>query len=331
MNIIQDIVQSFNDAFDLTYDETEESISYNEQVAKALGGDLVTTVPMQQWYAPFAQLNDYRKDNSYNTLSYLSALGYEVAIWELSEYHPEVDVCDTLNGRQFTINELLLNAQHNPPSPIFTLSHPDCFCFLKCFPPNGPEGIPDTAPGLPISRMDNVPYHTMDKYKNKLYKNMFEVYIDSFTLLPPQDKFIAYSSVLKDEKIIKYGYKPEYRRKVTPVALVKDITAFLPLYFRQPLKSSLNGIQVLEGNNFSVVYLNDFNRSFILPSNNLKKFKFSSGKEINSKSLRKGLFISVNNKLGVVRWISPSEFNYYSIADNKNITQKHVDLIQLFR
>jgi len=331
MNIIGDIVQSFNDAFELTTDESEETLSYNEQVAKALGGDLVTTVPMQQWYAPFAQLHDYRKDNSYNTLSYLSDLGYKTAIWELAEAHPEVDICDTLNGRQFTLQELLLNAQHNPPSPIFTLSHPDCLCFLKCFPPNGPEEIPDTAPGLPISRMDETAYHTMSTYKNKLYKNMFEVFIDSFTMLPPKDQFIAYSAINKQEQIVKYGYSSTYRKFLQPVKIVQDMQAFLPLFLRQPIKQNTIGFQVMAGNNFSIVYINDYTRSFILPTRSLNKFKFSSGKEVTSSELKRGDFFVVDDAIGIVRWLDATHVNYFVPKSNSTSTIPHLNTIQLFQ
>lgn len=331
MNIIGDIVQSFNNVFEIAQNETQDDISYNDQVALALGAEQVTAVPLQQWYAPFSQIYDYRKDNSYNTLSYLNSLGYRTAIWELSEYHPKVDVCDTLNGRQFTLDQLLLNAQHYPPSPIFTLSHPDCFCFLKCFPPNSAEEIPDTAPGLPISRMDEKARHTMKAYKNKLYKNMFEVYIDSFTMLPPKDNSIAYSSIDKQEQIVKYGFKATSIKYPQPVKLNATLQAYLPLYLRQPVRENMLGFQIIIRDNFSVVYLNDYNRLFLLPTKSLNKFQFNSGKELESSELKKGDFCVINESLSIVRWNNSKSINVYVPLKNMSKTLSHTTAIKLFQ
>lgn len=329
MNIIGDIVQNINNSFNLLNNEPMEDLQENEQLVDSMGIEQISTIPLQQWYSTFSQQNDYIHDNSYNTLSYLNKLGYTHAIWELCEFHDVPDVCDTLHGRQFTLTELLLNAQHNPPSPIFTLSHPQCFCFLKCFPPNTPEELPDDAPGLPIDRTN--PKLTM-RYKRKLFKNMFEIFIDAFTLLPPQDDVLKYSSK-NIELFQKYaGSKQPTHSYITPVIVNKNINCYLPMHFSRQIEQNTIGCQIKINGGFSVVYVNNLNRLMIIPTQALSKFSFTNGEEINASSVEQGDFIVVDDEtLGIVQYKHNNSFVCYIPEWNNVYELENQQIVRLIK
>lgn len=57
--------------------------------------------------------------------------GYTHCIWQLHESHPRTDICDTLYGTVFKLEDMVLNLQHN--APIFEKSHPGCGCWLLVY------------------------------------------------------------------------------------------------------------------------------------------------------------------------------------------------------
>ena len=314
MDIIGDIVQGLNNSFNLLDNEGIPDLQANEELGEELGIQDIMNVPLQQWFAPFNQIMDYSKDNSYNTLAYLDKLGYTHAIWEVCESHSEQDVCDTLHGRQFTIQELLLNAQHNPPSPIFTLSHPGCFCFLKVFPPTGPEGIPDDAPGLPYAYQQVTPILKQKtlKFKKKLYSKMFEVFLDAFTLLPPADDILKYSGKNLDILSKYAATNNTVHSFVQPVYVNKTITCYLPLHLNRQIEEGMTGCQIKVCNNFSIVYMTRLNRLLIIPTPALTSFTFATGVEVDSSSLLQGDYIILENDiLGIVQHATSMDFSCY--------------------
>ena len=333
MNIIGDIIQGINGSFNLLNDEDPEDLQVNEELGQGLGMEDIMTVPLQQWYAPFAQIQDYSKDNSYNTLAYLNKLGYTHAVWEVCESHDTLDVCDSLHGRQFTINELLLNSQHNPPSPMFTLSHPQCFCFLKVFPPAGPEGIPDDAPGLPYNYQQVTPGGKQTlKFKKQLYRKMFEVYLDAFTLLPPQDDVLKYSSTTLIAMARYGGMTPPVHSYTCPVVLNTNLNCYLPLHLLRQVEAGMVGCQIKVCNNFSIVYMVDLNRLMIIPTPALTAFSFSNGEEVLSSSLIRGDFIVLENDiLGIYQHGSNEGFNCYIPEWNTTNVLGHDTVIKLVK
>lgn len=335
MNIIGDIVSTLNDSFSILTDEDDSALLENEELGASLGIEDVATIPLQQWYAPFNQILDYSKDNSYNTLSYLNKLGYTHAIWELCESHDVPDICDSLHGRQFTLHELLLNAQHYPPSPMFTLSHPQCFCFLKVFPPAGPEGIPDDAPGLPYNYQQVTPTGKPTlKFKKKLYSKMFEVFIDAFTALPPQDDVLKYSSTnLESFSASKYAApKRAIYTHISPVSITKTVNSFQPLHFSRAIEQGVLGCQVKVTNNFSIVYVGSMNRLVVLPSRVLSHFRFKTGEEVNSKNLTQGDFVVLSNEIiGVFQQKDEKQFSCYIPEWAANTLIEHQTVIRLIK
>lgn len=71
------------------------------------------------------------QDMSTEVLMNAVQAGYTHAIWNLHELHPETDVCDTLHGKVFRLEDLVLGLQHN--APIFEKSHPNCICWLLVY------------------------------------------------------------------------------------------------------------------------------------------------------------------------------------------------------
>lgn len=71
------------------------------------------------------------QDMSTQVLMNAVQAGYTHAIWNLHELHPEIDVCDTLHGKVFKLEDLVLGLKHN--APIFEQSHPNCICWLLVY------------------------------------------------------------------------------------------------------------------------------------------------------------------------------------------------------
>ena len=139
-----------------------------------------------------------KNDVSYNSLLYLKSLGYIYAQWQLSWYRGRIlyDICDVYNGRFFTLQTLLDDANnhaaggttpgnwkgHNPyfpPAPVFAQSHPHCGCTLVCIKPRTIGEIPATAPGIPVS--DNK--KLVLEARRNLLNSLSDEYINSHTFI----------------------------------------------------------------------------------------------------------------------------------------------------
>jgi len=139
-----------------------------------------------------------KNDVSYNSLLYLKSLGYIYAQWQLSWYRGRIlyDICDVYNGRFFTLQTLLDDANnhaaggvtpgnyknHNPyypPAPIFAQSHVRCGCDLICIKPRTIGEIPATAPGIPVS--DNK--KLVLEARRNLLGSLSDEYVNSHTFI----------------------------------------------------------------------------------------------------------------------------------------------------
>ena len=209
------------------------------------------------WVPPLPSEYNPKNDNSYNTFRYLQSLGYTYAYWNISESHPKVDVCDNLLGNTFTIEQLLLSAAFDPPSPIFTLTHPSCRCYLNCTPPATPENIPNTAPGLPIHGV----LDEILEYKRLIFNNLQEIPVDSQTLPPTSTKLTAlFSSTLKFGILSK-----KWKKEIQPIITIRDFSLKLPLGLYRPMIGEYVGFRIERLSKLSKVYFVELNRTVEVP------------------------------------------------------------------
>lgn len=232
---------------------------------------------IQDWLSPIPiDLSDLSKDWSYNTLYYLSRMGYSLGTWNLAETHKDFDVCDNLNQQQWSLTDIINNAQYNPPSPIFTISHPKCYCFLRCLPPASFDSIPNDAPGLPL-------YGSLEEIsalKQQLFVNMMSVDVD-FLTLPPDDTH--YSLNLQKNK---YG-KTKYSYSINkPVIISQDFKCLLPLGCYRPMFSGYTGLQISDSDFLVKVFIKELFRIVQIPKQFLTYY---DNKEFFKKS-PKGLY-----------------------------------------
>ncbi|MCM8781278.1 MAG: hypothetical protein NC908_05085 [Candidatus Omnitrophica bacterium] len=208
---------------------------------------------IREWLEPYDTRSfDIEADHSYSSLAYLFSLGYQECMWMIAETHSKRDICDDMEGRILSIQDILTNAQHVPPSPIFTLSHPGCNCFLLCSNPSSPDAIPDDAPGLPL-------YGTLEeiqKYKEKIFPNLLPIAVDRLTFPPVSPH---YSYVLSS----KYG--SSWKGNIKPVEVISPCRSFLPLGFVRLLEPGYTGFQLEVQDNIAKVFLVELNRVLLVP------------------------------------------------------------------
>jgi hypothetical protein len=158
---------------------------------------------------------------------------------------------------------LLNNAQFNPPSPIFTLSHPKCYCFLNCDPPFSPDQIPDDAPGLPLyGKREEI-----DEMKMGIFPNLQIISVDFLTLPPENTHYGTFGSMKK-----RYGAVKSYRIS-KPVIISQDFKCLLPMGFYRPLFKDLIGLQVEDSDFFATVYIQKLFRTFKFPKQFLSDYE----------------------------------------------------------
>lgn len=174
-------------------------------------------------------------DVSFNTLLYLSALGYPYAQWQISWYRGQIlyDICDVYNGRYFPLNTLLDDARshaaggstpgnwqaHNPyypPAPIFAQTHPQCRCSLACLRPRSYQEIPDNAPGIPMTSNRRI----IVDAKKRLLAALSDEYVNAHTFLDP-DKAKQLSLITLPEEMNQLAQVKKYKSQTdfTPEAL----------------------------------------------------------------------------------------------------------------
>jgi hypothetical protein len=211
--------------------------------------------PVYPGVAPGGGLNP-KNDNSLEAFKYLAMLGYNDVIWNLAEEHPKYDICDELQGRTFQVRWLIENAQHNPLSPIFTQSHPNCICYASCIGPASPADIPDGAPGIP----DFASPDEAMKVKQSIFEGLVPMNVDSMTI-PPES--VKYSDIINTKK--RYA-KEQWKESIQPIMLNRNFTALLPLGFKRPLTKGLTGFQMEVGEKFIKVFLVKLRRIFRIPT-----------------------------------------------------------------
>lgn len=209
---------------------------------------------IREWIDPYPiQDYDLHIDHSYSALAYLNSLGYKDCIWNFSETHQKRDICDDLQGRMFSISDVLANSYHVPPSPIFSLSHPGCNCFLLCINPTSPDEIPNTAPGLPIYGDEE----EIRKYKQRIFPNLLPIGVDRVTFPPTSTH---YSYVKQPAR-----YASEWKLSIQPVATNTLFRAFLPLGFFRIFEPEMKGFLLERSSKFAKVYFYQLQRLFIVP------------------------------------------------------------------
>jgi hypothetical protein len=241
------------------------------------------------WTLPIPEDYNPKNDHSYNTFKYLYSLGYRDAIWHLAESHGEYDQCDELNGMSFTTDWLLFASQHNPPSPIYSRSHPDCRCFITCNPPSSPEEIPDDAPGLPLFGTDD----QILEFKRKIFANLVPLDVDSQTMAPPEEHLAyLYSSRLK------FGKEDKWKENIVPIKTQKDFRLVLPLGLYRPMIEEYIGIKLEENDEMTKSYIYDLNRIVYIPNEFLTTLNV---KEDTSREVKPGEYVYIDNSiLGIV-------------------------------
>lgn len=228
------------------------------------------------WTLPIPDDYNMKNDHSYNVFKYLDSLGYRDAIWHLAESHPKVDVCDELEGLSFTTDWLLFASQHNPPSPIFSRSHPDCRCYVECHPPSNYQEIPDNAPGLPIYANQD----TLDEYKRQIFSNLFVIYVDSQTLAPPQDtlQLPIYSYLYSNRtKFAKESRK--WVEDIKPIKTLKTFRLLQPLGIYRPMIDSYEGIQISTSDTISQIFFPLLNRTAQVPTELVEELSLKQSTE----------------------------------------------------
>ncbi len=212
------------------------------------------------WTLPIPDDYNPKNDHSYNSLKYLFSLGYRDATWTLAESHEKEDACDDLNGLQFTTDWLLFAAQHDPPSPIYSRSHPDCRCFIACQPPLSYTEIPNDAPGLPIYATEDM----IAEYKKRIFSNLFAVAVDAQTLAPPEDQPI-YSYLFGIKKYAAEDKKYKWIEEIKPIKTTQAFRLVLPVGLYRPMTEEYEGIQVSKLDEMSQVYFPELNRIVQIP------------------------------------------------------------------
>lgn len=261
-----------------------------ELVSKPAGAPPPPPGDRRPWILPIPEDYNPKNDHSYNTFKYLYSLGYRDAIWHLAESHGEYDQCDDLNGMSFTTDWLLFASQHNPPSPIYSRSHPDCRCFVTCNPPSSPEEIPDDAPGLPMFGTDD----QILEFKRKIFANLVTLDIDSQTMAPPEEHLAyLYSSRLK------FGKEDKWKENIVPVKTQKDFRLVLPLGLYRPMIEEYVGIKLEENNEMTKSYIYDLNRIVYLPNEFLTTLDVK--KDSSSREVKPGEYVYIDDSiLGIV-------------------------------
>lgn len=261
-----------------------------QPVAKPVGPPPTPSGDLRPWQLAIPEDYNPKNDHSYNTFKYLYLLGYRDATWYLAESHDEEDKCDELNTMSFTTDWLLFAAQHNPPSPIYSRSHPDCRCFVRCNPPSSAEEISDNAPGLPL-------YGTQDQileFKRKIFANLVPIDVDAQTMAPPEEH---YSNLFSSKR--KYAEEINWKENITPIRTKSNFRLLLPLGLYRPMVDEYTGI-ILESNDFiSKVYLYDLNRIVYIPTELTNPLQIQQSSDIKVEP-GQYVYIDENKTLGIV-------------------------------
>lgn len=267
---------------------------------------------------------DYKKDYSLGALLYLKALGYKDATWYLSEAHPKYDVCDERAGNTFNVDFLIEHSyrhssgnnpkgkSYNPPSPIFSISHPGCLCYLVCLPPSNINDIPDNAPGLPIHAKPE----ELVQYKQLLFNNLKPVVVDSLTL-PPLDlhqqlnqlEASVYTNVRRKEASTWLDVN-------NAVEINTNFLSKLPLGFTRPIFKGEIGVEIARHKEHSKVYILQMNRIIMVPTKYLDTLETQRCGDI---IIKRGDFILIDGSISIVYRVMSNKDVYAFLPDFKNV------------
>jgi len=193
---------------------------------------------------------------------------------------------------------------YSPPSPIFSLSHPRCACFLLCLDPLNAREIPDNAPGMPLFADPQV----QQEYRQRIWDNIMAlpaagIEVHAYTMPPdpntsfteevimnnkPNDGSQLYAS---NEERKKYA-EAQWIKDIIPVVIKDNVYMKYPIGVTQPIMQGLKGFQVKKNNELSLVYLVEMNHLVYVPINHIQYLQFS-GYEIPT-SIERGDFVRIS-------------------------------------
>jgi hypothetical protein len=244
-------------------------------------------------------------DSSSNIFAYLMSLGYREAIWGIGpEFHRDncrkiddmmmiwdhertfgAPVCEDNWARTYLIENIIATANNHasvygywPPKPLIALSHPGCGCKLTCLPPRSIEEIPDNAPGIPSFADETI----LNKYKTKLLKQLHNVEVDRWAILPEDvlninklqrsieeekentpfhaeiinanPNFKSKKKSFIEDEIIKEG-KSKWEEDIKPIILNRQFIYKQALGIIRPVPASYKGFQLEKNETHAKIHL----------------------------------------------------------------------------
>ena len=195
---------------------------------------------------------------------------------------------------------------YSPPSPIFSLSHPSCSCFLLCLDPLSAREIPDNAPGMPMFADPQV----QQEFRQRIWDNIMAlpaagIEVHAYTLTPdPNSSFTEeiymkedsddgsqlYASIEDRKKFAEEQWKPD----IQPVITKDNVYMTYPMGITQPIMSGLKGFQIKSNNDLSLVYLVDMNHLVYVPTEHIEEIKFT-GYEVPT-SIERGDYVRISEE-----------------------------------
>ena len=290
-------------------------------------------------------------DTSLNTLFYLRAIGFRSCTWHIGPEHKStfnsknemknhckpteesngIPICDFLNGKPFSIDELIQNADDHssshgyfPPKPIEARSHVGCACFLVCNQPNTPEEISDQAPGVPAFGSPEEKLHYKTEIFNRIASSPMTV--DRWTVLSKEvykniensknvivDEWDVRQALHTTQGIRRYkkrlNYEANYFGEWTKIASeewaesLKPVAITTGYVFRsllgpiRPVPNTYIGFQTNVQDQYSLVYLGNLARSIVAPIEYVKELRI---KENLSLDIDANTFVRIGDVLGIV-------------------------------
>ena len=195
---------------------------------------------------------------------------------------------------------------YSPPSPIFSLSHPSCSCFLLCLDPLSAREIPDNAPGMPMFADPQV----QEEFRQRIWQNIMAlpaagIEVHAYTLPPdpntsfteevimgnkPDDGSQLYASVEDRKKFA----EEQWQSNIKPIITKDNVYMTYPMGITQPIMSGLKGFQIKSNNDLSLVYLVDMNHLVYVPTEHIEEIKFT-GYEVPT-SIERGDYVRISEE-----------------------------------
>ena len=176
---------------------------------------------------------------------------------------------------------------YSPPSPIFSLSHPNCNCHLLCLDPLNVNDIPDNAPGMPIFADPQV----QQEFRQRIWDNIMAlpsagIEVHAYTLPPDPNSSFTEEVIMNnkpDDGTQLYASSEERKKyaeerwlsDIKPVIISDNVYMRYPIGIIQPIIRGLKGFQVKTNNELSLVYVVEMNHLVYAPTEHLQFLQFS--------------------------------------------------------